>query len=255
MQIAGYTSANSPQPTRPLVARPFVRHESAAAGTLIPMSASSLLSLSLFEKIATVLGRPKLRLDYDETSGNCRAKVSDHLTSAQPFVTGVPGTYVTSGADGELARYALTADTMYLRVIVENIGKSNPAEGCRVFVTSVTIGDRKTATPASQLQWAHMPVSRIDDRFEARTLHVGVPWTVDVCRVNAYERQLVLLSEHAERGGDSFAESGSYDVSLRAVGINWVSPGWMKLRVHFDVDNIDSLRAEVVSARREYRLS
>ena len=217
------------------------------------MSVSSILSLSFFEKVATVLGRPKLRLSYDETSQNCRERVTDRLTFARPFVRGVPGTYVMSESSSGTCE--LAANAIYLRVMVENIGKSKAEEGCRVFVTSVSVGTRSLGIPASQLQWAHVPSLHVGDRFVERTLHVGVPQTVDVCRVNSYERCLALLSEHADRGGDRFEHAGTYDIGIRGVGTNFVSPGWITLRVHFDPENLESLSAEVLTVRGNYRMA
>ena len=213
---------------------------------------TSLLSLSLFEKLAGVLGRPKLRLDYDNADKNCREKVVDVLESSLPFLEGAPGTYVPQHTPPP---YQLHAAAHYLRVVVHNIGKSKPAEGCRVFVTAVSRGGNRVATVTSQLQWAHLLPSHLDERFGPRTIFVDAPQTVDLCKASAYDGRLSLLSEYAARGGHCFGEKGAYEITLRAVGTNWVSPGWITLRVHFDPEDLQHLHAEIISVRGKYRLA
>jgi hypothetical protein len=220
--------------------------------TLGPMSGSSVLSLSVLERLAGILGRPKLRLSYDNTDKNCRDKVIDVLESPVPFLDGAPGTRVPPHAPPP---YQLHARAFYLRVVLDNIGKSKAAEGSRVFVTSVSCGGHRVATAVSPLQWAHVPPSQLNERYNPRTIFVGVPQTLDLCKASVYDGHLSLLTEYAERGGHTFAEKGLYDIMLRAVGTNWVSPAWMTIRVHFDPDDIAQLHAEVVSARSEYRLA
>ncbi|HEV8132498.1 MAG TPA: hypothetical protein VGQ81_14720 [Acidobacteriota bacterium] len=200
------------------------------------MPFESLLSLPLIEKAAVMLGRPKLILSYDDTSSNNREIVPEVARTAP---------------HGNIPPFLIrTGEAAYLRVDVENIGRSKQAEGCQVFVTSISQSGGAIVRVGSPLSWAH---SDDDADFEPRTLFVAVPQTVNLCKVSNARNALVFMSQFAARGGHTFDATGDYVVTLRAVGTNFVSPGEMTLAIHFHVDDFSKLRGEIVDVRGAYR--
>lgn len=204
-----------------------------------------LLNLAVVQAIANMIGRPQLALRFDAESSNCREIVPELFTYESAILS--PTAPHAPARDLSWRRAA------YLRAEVANVGRSRQAEGCRVFLTRIKEPSGRITQTSSPLQWAHVAMDKIAERFNARVIFPQVDETVDICSTNE-GGGLLFITEFATRGGHRFFDSGAYEVTLYAVGTNWVSPGWITLRVIHDRSNPLSLTAEVVRARTAFRV-